>query len=510
MRQPGSYPWGISTLNWFNIRIFSEWSDTNFWVIPKEFWISSISVFLYTAKFSVQFDPRWMAAFVEDDMDNPTLVNWSSRLRSEMLMILLWSPIWWNSGWPFPSIVGLGFACVCPHFASVSTRVWSPNIRFSLPASRNLNFECFPVAALESECSDGYRLVFFVCFQTHVETPPCSASAFPGLSESLISCGESFFALNTLYGAKLLGLGFDITKFIDLGFAIAELSLEVPSCPFFDIALSPRCFLFERNKWPQENIGKFTMSNKRRRWFHSSRVKLPLVNMSASWFLDIFDLDSWLQVDPVKQPITCNSVDSWHVSHCWTSAFDNHLDNCFVIFKNVQLRLALRRMCVRWNVIQMWQRSTSRFPFRLVLDVFRERSPVSHLFPDAGLVGVLVLFVERNTSITTSHKSTTKNPSICSPASNEIISDSVELWDTDVCFLHIQRMVTNARLPKKHKNPPKSTLSPHGHQQNLSPRIYPVDNAEPCCPHDNVDGSHLSDECMMLILANVCHKLVPI
>ena len=142
--------------------------------------------------------------------------------------------------------------------------------------------------------------------------------------------------------------------------------------------------------------------------------------------------------------------------------------------------------------------------------MFREQSPVSHLFPDAGPVGVLVLFVERNTSITTSHKSRTINPSIRSPASNEIISDSVEPWDTDVCFLHIQRMVTNARLPKIHKIPPKSILSPHGHQQNLSLGINPVDNAEPCCPHDNVDGSHISDECMMLILENVCHKLVPI
>ena len=44
------------------------------------------------------------------------------------------------------------------------------------------------------------------------------------------------------------------------------------------------CFLFERKRL-QENIGQFMMLNKRRRWFHSSHVKLPLVNMSASWFL---------------------------------------------------------------------------------------------------------------------------------------------------------------------------------------------------------------------------------
>ena len=37
------------------------------------------------------------------------------------------------------------------------------------------------------------------------------------------------------------------------------------------------------------------------------------------------------------------------------------------------------------------------------------------------------------------------------PTSKEMISDSVELWDTDVCFLHMQLMETNVRLPKIHK-----------------------------------------------------------
>ena len=38
-------------------------------------------------------------------------------------------------------------------------------------------------------------------------------------------------------------------------------------------------------KWMQENIEKFIMWNKRRRRFHSSRLKLPFVSMSATWFL---------------------------------------------------------------------------------------------------------------------------------------------------------------------------------------------------------------------------------
>ena len=60
----------------------------------------------------------------------------------------------------FPSIAGLGFArcetpfltysCVSPHFASVSRGGLSPERRFSFPVSRNLHFECFTVASLES------------------------------------------------------------------------------------------------------------------------------------------------------------------------------------------------------------------------------------------------------------------------------------------------------------------------------------------------------------------------
>ena len=41
------------------------------------------------------------------------------------------------------------------------------------------------------------------------------------------------------------------------------------------------------------------------------------------------------------------------------------------------------------------------------------------------------------------------------PASNEIISDSVELCKTEVCFLHIQLIETKVWLPKTHIVPPE-------------------------------------------------------
>ena len=91
------------------------------------------------------------------------------------------------------------------------------------------------------------------------------------------------------------------------------------------------------------------MFNNRRRRSHSSRVELLLVNMSASWFfgVNICDLDfGVVQIDSVKQPVKSNTVSSRHMSHCGTSSFDENFDHGFVVFKGVQLRLALRRMCV--------------------------------------------------------------------------------------------------------------------------------------------------------------------
>ena len=40
------------------------------------------------------------------------------------------------------------------------------------------------------------------------------------------------------------------------------------------------------------------------------------------------------------------------------------------------------------------------------------------------------------------------------PASREITSASVELCQTEVCFLHIQVVCTNVRLLNMHRNPP--------------------------------------------------------
>ena len=70
----------------------------------------------------------------------------------------------------------------------------------------------------------------------------------------------------------------------DLDFANTRSSSPpcFPSCIcLFDTARRSLMWL----KWLQENDELFIMLNKQRRWFHSSRVKVPSVRMSASWFL---------------------------------------------------------------------------------------------------------------------------------------------------------------------------------------------------------------------------------
>ena len=45
--------------------------------------------------------------------------------------------------------------------------------------------------------------------------------------------------------------------------------------------------------------------------------------------VDVFDLDFWVQIDSIEQPIKCNSVSPGNVSHRRTPSFNDHLDHCF-------------------------------------------------------------------------------------------------------------------------------------------------------------------------------------
>ena len=74
-------------------------------------------------------------------------------------------------------------------------------------------------------------------------------------------------------------------------------------------------------------------------------------------------------------------------------------------------------------------------------------------------------------------------------------------------FLNIQLMGTNVRLPKIPNISPILISNLPSLQQSPSLGITPICNVELDNTHGNIVDSHFCDECMRLILPNVCHKL---
>ena len=62
--------------------------------------------------------------------------------------------------------------------------------------------------------------------------------------------------------------------------------------------------------------------------------------------VNVFDLDLGVEIDSIKHSIKSNSVGSGNMSHCRASSLNDHLDHCFVVFKDVQQSLLARRFDV--------------------------------------------------------------------------------------------------------------------------------------------------------------------
>ena len=187
----------------------------------------------------------------------------------------------------------------------------------------------------------------------------CPARSFPRL---LLVCSSAWrsFGLVVRYSRKRTPasneLIFDsvelwnteVTKHTDLGFASAGPSPALLSWALFDMVL---CFLFQR-KWLQEHIGKIMI-------FQQTKKMIPFIRRETtyrltspqvgSWCQHVWFAFWWIQIDSVKQPIQRNFVGSWHVSHRWTSASDDHLDHCFVVFKNAQPGLCPENNVRLWS-----------------------------------------------------------------------------------------------------------------------------------------------------------------
>ena len=195
----------------------------------------------------------------------------------------------------------------CPYRSPCTCRVrssssWSPCFQES---------ECWAFSCrLTWELSTSGLIVVRTSFLVPVWLP-CPSSTFTGYPKSF---GGFSLALHGLRHTKLTGL--TLTGTIGFGFAIGEPSLKVASCPLFDMALcfpigSERILL----KWLQEKTEKLIMLNKRRRWLHSSRVKLPLVHISASWFLMSTHL-IWVFGSKLMLPNNLSSATLWVLDTC--------------------------------------------------------------------------------------------------------------------------------------------------------------------------------------------------
>ena len=88
-----------------------------------------------------------------------------------------------------------------------------------------------------------------------------------------------------------------------------------------------------------------------------------------------------------------------------------------------------------------------------------------------------------------------------------MVSESVELCESEVCFLHIQLLGTNVWLPKMHKSPPdvdfESSRSPAKSESWNSPNLH----CFAIFPHDNISCIHLCDACKRSNEIIVCHNL---
>ena len=89
----------------------------------------------------------------------------------------------------------------------------------------------------------------------------------------------------------------------------------------------------------------------------------------------------------------------------------------------------------------------------------------------------------------------------------EMISDSVELCETEVCFLHIQLIEQMYDFQKRTMFLQKWILNLQDLPQNQSLETVPVCIVCSVTPHNNIVCIDMYDECKKSIDSGVCHML---
>ena len=107
------------------------------------------------------------------------------------------------------------------------------------------------------------------------------------------------------------------------------------NCTFFFFSLFFSCILLDMVEGASIWSMKWLQEDAQRRWFHSSRVTLHLVRMSANCFL-VSTYFIWIFGSKLILSNNQSRATLWvtgYLSHRRTSAFHNHLDHCFIVLK---------------------------------------------------------------------------------------------------------------------------------------------------------------------------------
>ena len=170
------------------------------------------------------------------------------------------------------------------------------------------------------------------------------------------------------------------------------------------------------------------------------------------------------------------------------SVHNDHLDHCLSVFKRCTAGLRSEKVLRLWqrgpwiahqllgyyvSSFQCWGWCVC-FGFHYALDF-----PTLDYWPLLDIdFSMLVGCFQKNVILLSPspRDQEREGPSMRKPASREITSDKVELWNTGVCFLHIQLIGTNVWLPNMHKSPPdvdfESSRSPEKSESWNNPNLH--------------------------------------
>ena len=187
-----------------------------------------------------------------------------------------------------------------------------------------------------------------------------------------------------------------------------------------------------------------------------SRTSWEPWKMSMTFSADIWDADDPSSVNTAYEPelsFTMSSRSGTRPLYFWcltsNSAFSS--DICPLKMQNELLRPT---SLLHRSPLSSFRLLSAAMPVFLKFSPFFFHLTTADGFLHGSLMGPSVLLgTEWNTSMTKSQGVRPGIPSMRKPASREMISASVELCETEVCFLHVQLLGTNVWLAKIHKSP---------------------------------------------------------